>query len=300
MEGDPAGGLEVDAPETRRRLVGLDQRHLVQLVKAERSSIRGLNVGDVVPLPAVNEDDERPDVREVKDEIAVVRLSCRFVFGLRDRDVSSVQRFKHGGDLSFGQRGQFFHPSPIPVYVAERKANSLGAGPAATLWPMSNPILNRLANLISRVVLSRVDDSKKMQAVQLTALDGETRENVERVQNYGFTSVPLAGAEGVAVFVGGYRDHGLVVAMDDRRYRPTGLQAGEVALYSSGGTKVLLKANGDVEITPASGSVKVIGDVLAGTISLKNHTHPHGGLATNATVGLAGPATITGSTGAPT
>ncbi len=163
------------------------------------------------------------------------------------------------------------------------------------------PILNRLANLISRVVLNRADDSKKMQALQLTALDGETRENVERVQQYGFTSVPLAGAEGVAVFVGGYRDHGLVVAMDDRRYRPTGLQVGEVALYSSGGTKVLLKANGDVEITPASGTVKVNGDVLAGTISLKHHTHPGSTLTTTATVGAsATPGTISGSTGQPT
>lgn len=165
----------------------------------------------------------------------------------------------------------------------------------------SNPILNRLANLISRVVLSRVDDSKKMQLVQLTALDSETRENVERVQNYGFTSVPKPGAEGVAVFVGGYRDHGLVVAVDDRRYRPTGLQAGEVAVYADSGSRVLLKANGDVEITPGSGLVKVTGDVQADGISLKTHTHPGSTLTTTATVGAsATPGIIAGNTGTPT
>ena len=114
------------------------------------------------------------------------------------------------------------------------------------------PILNRLANLVSRVVLSRVDDSKKMQLVQLTVLDGETRESVERVQQYGFTSVPKPGAEGVAVFVGGYRDHGLVVAMDDRRYRLTGLQAGEVAVYTDQGDKVVIERGGTIRVTAAT------------------------------------------------
>lgn len=130
-----------------------------------------------------------------------------------------------------------------------------------------NPILNRLANLISRVVLSRVDDSKKMQLVQLIALDGETRENVERVQQYGFTSVPQAGAEGVAVFVGGYRDHGLVVAMDDRRYRPTGLQAGEVAVYTDQGDKVVIERGGTIRVTA---STKVV--VAAPLVDLAGNT----------------------------
>lgn len=131
----------------------------------------------------------------------------------------------------------------------------------------SNPILNRLANLISRVVLSRVDDSKKMQTVQLTVLDGETRESVERVQNYGFTSVPKPGAEGVAVFVGGYRDHGLVVAMDDRRYRLTGLQAGEVAVYTDQGDKVVIERGGTIRITA---STKVV--VAAPLVELAGNT----------------------------
>lgn len=131
----------------------------------------------------------------------------------------------------------------------------------------SNPILNRLANLVARVVLSRVDDSKKMQSVQITALDGETRENVERVQQYGFTSVPQEGAEGVAVFVGGYRDHGLVVAMDDRRYRPTGLQAGEVAVYTDQGDKVVIERGGTIRVTAAT---KVV--VAAPLVELAGNT----------------------------
>lgn len=131
----------------------------------------------------------------------------------------------------------------------------------------SNPLLSRLADLVARVVLRRVDDSKKMQLVQISALEGETRENVERVQEYGFTSVPLPGAEAVAVFVGGYRDHGLVVAVDDRRYRLTGLQAGEVALYTDQGDKVVIERGGTVRVTA---STKVV--VSAPLVELAGNT----------------------------
>lgn len=107
------------------------------------------------------------------------------------------------------------------------------------------PIRRRLDNLVARSVVSRVDDSKKLQLLQLAVLDGETREGCERVQQYGFTSVPLPGdgagaPEAVVVFVGGFRDHPLVVAVDDRRWRKKDLQPGESALYSDEGDYVAL------------------------------------------------------------
>lgn len=110
----------------------------------------------------------------------------------------------------------------------------------------------RLAGVVSRAVVARVDDSKKRQLVQAGLLAGETRDGLEHYQPYGFTSVPHAGAEGVALFVGGERDHGFVVAVDDRRYRLTGLQNGEVALYTDEGDKVVLKRGGTIEVTAAT------------------------------------------------
>lgn len=110
----------------------------------------------------------------------------------------------------------------------------------------------RVANMFARGVVRRVDDSKKMQIVQVDLLAEETRDGVERVQQYGFTSVPLAGAEAFAVFLGGVREGGAVLAVDDRRYRLTGLQAGEVALYTDQGDKVVLKRGGTIEVTAAT------------------------------------------------
>ena len=116
---------------------------------------------------------------------------------------------------------------------------------------MLAPLRTRIANMIARAVVSRVDDSKKIQIVQLSMGD-EVHDDIERVQNYGFTSVPQEGAEAAVIFVGGGRDHGLAVAVDDRRYRVKGLQAGEVAVYTDQGDKIVIKRGGTIEITAAT------------------------------------------------
>ena len=123
---------------------------------------------------------------------------------------------------------------------------------ASNLGEWARRMSARLAGVVSRAVVRRVDDSKKRQLLQLGLLEGETRDGLEHFQSYGFTSVPLVGAEGVALFVGGERDHGLVVAVDDRRYRLTGLENGEVALYTDEGDKIVLKRGGTVEVTAAT------------------------------------------------
>ena len=116
---------------------------------------------------------------------------------------------------------------------------------------MLAPLRTRIANMIARAVVSRVDDSKKIQIVQLSMGD-EVHDDIERVQNYGFTSVPQEGAEAAVIFVRRGRDHGLDVAVDDRRNRVKGLQAGEVAVYSDEGDKIVMKRGGTIEITAAT------------------------------------------------
>lgn len=167
------------------------------------------------------------------------------------------------------------------------------------------PIRNRVLNALARGVLSNVDDDDGMQVVQVDLLDSETRDELDRFQNYGFTSKPRKDAEALVMFVGGKRDNGIVFAVEDRRYRITSLEDGEVCVYNDTGAKMLFKANGDVEITPKSGQklklncdVECTGDVVASGISLKNHTHGPGSFST--TVGSGGGGgPVSGSSGAP-
>lgn len=94
------------------------------------------------------------------------------------------------------------------------------------------PLSRRLRLMASRAVLSLISDATGMQIVQVKLLNGEVRDGIERVQNYGFTSVPLPGAEAIFLSLGGDRDHGIVITADDRRFRIKGLQGGEVAIYT--------------------------------------------------------------------
>lgn len=118
----------------------------------------------------------------------------------------------------------------------------------ATLRRLIAPLQRRVALMLGRCVLTAIDDAAKVQRVQLTALRDEVHGDVERFQDYGFTSVPLPGAEAVAVFVAGNRGHGIVVVADDRRYRKTGLAPGEVAVYDLLGKFVHLRADGTLHL----------------------------------------------------
>ena len=94
------------------------------------------------------------------------------------------------------------------------------------------PLRRLVALTVGRAVLNLVDDARKLQAVQVTALEREVLDDVERFQQYGFTAHPHPGAECVVLAVGGIRQHSIVIAVDDRRYRVVGLEQGEVCLYT--------------------------------------------------------------------
>lgn len=148
-----------------------------------------------------------------------------------------------------------------------------------------HPLRTRVANMVARGVVQVIKDSGGLQVLQLGVQQGEDVDDCERFQEYGFTSRPLEGAEAVAVFPNG--DHGrpLVVAVDDRRHRLTGLEPGEVAVYNEAGARIVMKASGDIELEPAGG-----GEILGGGSSqlatkadidaLENYIagHAHGGV----------------------
>lgn len=102
------------------------------------------------------------------------------------------------------------------------------------------PLRRRVQLMIGRAVLKAIDDSKKVQSVQAALTADNIGDDIERYQEYGFTSVPFSGCEAVIVYVGGNMAHGIIVATDDRTKRPTGLTEGDTALYTDKGVRVLL------------------------------------------------------------
>lgn len=160
-------------------------------------------------------------------------------------------------------------------------------------------LTRRVMLMVARGVLRQVRDGDKLQVLQATFLKGETRAELERFQQYGMTSHPHPGAELITLFLGGNRDHGIVIAVDDRRYRLTGLAQGEVALYDDQGQKIHLTRSGividgagkpvtyvNVPKVTMPGDLEVAGNVsdakgsmqeMRGTFNSHDHTGDSGG-----------------------
>jgi phage baseplate assembly protein V len=115
------------------------------------------------------------------------------------------------------------------------------------LKKLLDPLKRRVDNMVARAVVSLINDSTGLQTLQVKILKGEVRE-LERFQNYGFTSRPLAGAEALVVFVGGDRSHGVAVAVDDRRHRIKDLEPGESVMHNDQGDYVIIKKNREIHI----------------------------------------------------
>lgn len=106
------------------------------------------------------------------------------------------------------------------------------------------PVARRIGNLACRGIVGVVDSASKMQVVQVALLAGEVKDGLEHFEPYGFTSRPHTSSEAVALFFGGDKSHGVVIAVSDRRYRLTGLEDGEVALYDDLGQNIKLGRDG--------------------------------------------------------
>lgn len=110
------------------------------------------------------------------------------------------------------------------------------------------PLARRLRLMVSRGVVKVVNDSLKCQGLQVALLSDELQDDVERFQEYGFTSTPFTDGNAEALFlsVGGNRSHGIVACVTDRTRRPKNLLMGDVCLYTDKGERVYLDRTNDI------------------------------------------------------
>ena len=96
--------------------------------------------------------------------------------------------------------------------------------------------------------VARVQAGGGVQKIQVAGLDGETVQDLEHAENFGFTSNPPAGSDCVVVPLGGKTSHGITVTTTNGAYRTTGLSDGETAVYNADGAKMVLKEGRVIEI----------------------------------------------------
>lgn len=155
------------------------------------------------------------------------------------------------------------------------------------------PLKQRLGMMVSRIVIDAVNDGTLLQSLRVTALADEVLDRVEHMQPGGLTHHAMPGAEGVLVCPGGYRDHPIALAVSNRAARPRGGAPGETALWSStpgtGGLKIRLLADGDIEMTPTAG-VRIVGNLdVTGLVTALAGTPGAVGVTTHGTPSPMGP-----------
>ena len=97
---------------------------------------------------------------------------------------------------------------------------------------LSRELRRRVMLMIGRAVLTVVDDTKRMQNVQVRGpAGGDHRRRRAVPACTDITSHPLPGADALVLAVGGIRQHP-VILIDDRRYRVRELAEGEVCIYT--------------------------------------------------------------------
>lgn len=106
-------------------------------------------------------------------------------------------------------------------------------------------LISKIRLMLGRAVISAIRYDADIHRVQIHLLADELADDVEMMQQYGFVSAPLEGAEAVAGFIGGNRDLGIIIATHDRRYRLV-LQGGEVAIHDDQGQKIHITRDGIV------------------------------------------------------
>jgi phage baseplate assembly protein V len=123
------------------------------------------------------------------------------------------------------------------------------------------PLARRVMLMVARGVVRAARDDHQLAELELSLLKGETLGRLERFGALGLTSVPMEGAEAIALFLGGNRDHGIVIAVEDRSYRPRNLQPGETAVYGAASSLILLRADGSILLRPTAGEVIIEGSL---------------------------------------
>nr|DAY03868.1 MAG TPA: baseplate assembly protein V [Caudoviricetes sp.] len=96
--------------------------------------------------------------------------------------------------------------------------------------------------------LSATQTGNTLATTQVQGLAGETLQEVEQMQQFGFTSHAPAGSEVIVLPLGGDTTHGIVIASEHGSFRLKNLQGGEVAVYDQSGSSVVLRQGRLIEM----------------------------------------------------
>ncbi|WP_420555174.1 phage baseplate assembly protein domain-containing protein [Neptuniibacter marinus] len=144
--------------------------------------------------------------------------------------------------------------------------------------------MRKIRRINQRGLVRRASYANNTRFLQMQVEGGQPLDNLEHLEPFGFTSHPVAGAEGLVLAFNGNGSHSVVFCVGDRRYRMQ-VEEGEVAIYNRHGDKVHIKDNREIDVTAAvkanfntpevscSGIVKAEDFITHDGVSVNNHDH---------------------------
>lgn len=111
---------------------------------------------------------------------------------------------------------------------------------------------------VSRVIITKVHNDGPQQRIDYEGVDGEKHTDVLRIQVFGFTNNPPAGAEGVVLAMNA-RDAPMLLGIEHPDHRPADDPPGTSRQYDAAKSTVYLDGAGNVHVKAASGAVTVEG-----------------------------------------
>lgn len=153
-----------------------------------------------------------------------------------------------------------------------------------------NP-LQKLRLMVARGVVKLVKDAG-LQLIQADLLADETRDGVERIQNYGHRGHPPQGSTVAAVAVEGSRDHLVVVACEHPDHVPP-LNSGESAMYAMFGQLFKMDDQGNVTLICKNFKIEASGDVITNAKNITATAEANASMQAGGNIGI----TATGGVG---
>lgn len=103
------------------------------------------------------------------------------------------------------------------------------------------PIITRIRRVCLGAIIRRVDDGGDLQRMQVESIGHSVYDNVEKFEQFGFTSNPPLGLDAIIVERCGKH---IIVAIGDRKYRIKNLGSGDTAIYDAHNQTIILNKNG--------------------------------------------------------
>lgn len=115
----------------------------------------------------------------------------------------------------------------------------------------------RVDSMVSKAVISRVNEALSVQRLQVTLVADEVVDDVDNVQGYGVSFNPPSGSEAIVLNVGGMASHPVAICAYHPDQRPTDADTGCGGLYTASEWRVYIDADGVVHLGAKAGASPV-------------------------------------------